>query len=181
MLGRHTLLGSGCASSPSALGALQSIIDGLHSRGQRFVPIVEPVVHVQKGYATYDSGIAEDVFVKDVRGEPYLGQVAPFAALLLPGYSHGVHPAALPGLGCRVWLSTTAGQVAAGSRRKSAGDCAVGPCVQSKQHVLWSWFSRRGMLRSGSCSLHSNLWQLHCATGLANYEGSWYGKCWVAL
>ena len=57
------------------LCALQAIINGLHSRGQRFVPIVEPVVHVQQGYAVYDSGIKDDVFVKDVRGDNYMGQV----------------------------------------------------------------------------------------------------------
>ena len=62
-------------SSSHWLCALQAIINGLHSRGQRFVPIVEPVVHVQQGYAVYDSGIAADVFVKDVRGDNYLGQV----------------------------------------------------------------------------------------------------------
>ena len=65
------------------LCALQAIINGLHSRGQRFVPIVEPVVHVQQGYAVYDSGIKDDVFVKDVRGDNYMGQVTQCSTLVL--------------------------------------------------------------------------------------------------
>ncbi len=56
-------------------------MDLLHSRGQRWVPILDPCIHIRKGYAPYDSGIADDVFIKDVSGEPYVGQ-------LWPGASH---------------------------------------------------------------------------------------------
>ena len=53
----------------------QTFVDLLHSRGQRWVPILDPCIHIRKGYAPYDTGIAQDVFIKDVSGEPYVGQV----------------------------------------------------------------------------------------------------------
>lgn len=47
----------------------------LRRQNQRWVPILDPNIHVNKGYAAYDSGIARDVFVKDMTGHPYAGQV----------------------------------------------------------------------------------------------------------
>ena len=32
-------------------------------------------MHIQTGYQVYDSGLAANVFVKDVQGNPYVGQV----------------------------------------------------------------------------------------------------------
>ena len=67
------------AGTPNArlnvLLPVQGIVAGLHANGQRFVPIVEPVVHIRPGYSTYDSGITQNVFIKDVTGAPYIGQV----------------------------------------------------------------------------------------------------------
>ena len=40
------------------------------------MPIVEPVVHISQDYEPYKAGIAADVFLKDVRGDNYMGQVA---------------------------------------------------------------------------------------------------------
>ena len=47
----------------------------LNKNGQRWVPILDPPIHIRPGYAAYDSGIAQDVFVKDITGHPYVGQV----------------------------------------------------------------------------------------------------------
>ena len=47
----------------------------LNKNGQRWVPILDPPIHIKPGYAAYDSGIAQDVFVKDITGHPYVGQV----------------------------------------------------------------------------------------------------------
>ena len=55
---------------------MQTFVDLLHSRGQRWVPILDPCIHIRKGYAPYDSGIAQDVFIKDITGKPYVGQVS---------------------------------------------------------------------------------------------------------
>lgn len=68
------------------LGWLQSIIAGLHANGQRFVPIVEPVVHISPGYSVYDTGNQQGVFMKDVLGDNYVGQASiPAAAVELVG------------------------------------------------------------------------------------------------
>ena len=40
-------------------------------------PIVNAQMHKRPGYAPYDQGIKEDVFVKDVTGSPYVAQVCP--------------------------------------------------------------------------------------------------------
>ena len=37
-------------------------------------PIVDPQMHIRRGYPPYDSGIQEDVFVKDCTDKPYVGQ-----------------------------------------------------------------------------------------------------------
>lgn len=47
----------------------------LHKNGQRWVPILDPPIHIKPGYAAYDSGIAQDVFIKDITGNNYIGQV----------------------------------------------------------------------------------------------------------
>lgn len=39
------------------------------------MPILDPGIHVQDGYAPYEQGLAQDVFIKDITGKPYTGQV----------------------------------------------------------------------------------------------------------
>ena len=60
---------------------MQEFVATLNKNGQRWVPILDPPIHIKPGYAPYDSGIAQDVFVKDITGNPYVGQV--WEALLL--------------------------------------------------------------------------------------------------
>lgn len=49
----------------------------LHARGQRWVPITDCGIPHAPDDPAYTSGLAQGVFVKDVTGEPYLGQVRP--------------------------------------------------------------------------------------------------------
>ena len=56
----------------------------MHANNQRWVLILDPCIHAKPGYAPYTSGIAQDVFVKDITGKPYLGQ-ARFRYLLRGG------------------------------------------------------------------------------------------------
>ncbi|CAL8465182.1 g4717 [Coccomyxa elongata] len=44
------------------------------------VPILDPQIHMKQGYAPYDEGIKQDVFVKDVTGNNYVGQSLPVSA-----------------------------------------------------------------------------------------------------
>lgn len=39
------------------------------------VPILDPGIHVKPGYAPYDSGIQQGVFMRDISGQPFVGQV----------------------------------------------------------------------------------------------------------
>jgi len=52
-------------------------VDQLHDNGQHFVPIVDPGIMVNENDATYQNGMKEGVFIRDVTGEYYLGQVWP--------------------------------------------------------------------------------------------------------
>jgi alpha-D-xyloside xylohydrolase len=54
-----------------------SFVDGLHKGGMHFVPIIDPGIMVQQGYDAYDQGVKQDLFVKDITGDYYLGQVWP--------------------------------------------------------------------------------------------------------
>ena len=51
----------------------------LHANGQRWVPILDPCIHIAKSYPVYQNGLDEDVFVKDLTGKPYVGQLWPGA------------------------------------------------------------------------------------------------------
>ena len=37
--------------------------------------LLDPPIHIKKGYKAYDSGIRDNVFLLDVTGQPYVGQV----------------------------------------------------------------------------------------------------------
>ncbi len=54
---------------------LQAFVARLHAAGQRWVPILDPGIHIRSGYYAYDSGVAQDVFLRDISGGYYVGQV----------------------------------------------------------------------------------------------------------
>ena len=56
---------------------VSSFVSQLHANGQHFVTIVDPGIMVYDGYNAYDEGMKKDVFIKDLTGSPYLGQVWP--------------------------------------------------------------------------------------------------------
>lgn len=56
----------------------QDFVEGLHAKGMQYVLIADPGIKVEKGYPAYDSGLAADIFIKDVQGRPYMGQVCIF-------------------------------------------------------------------------------------------------------
>ena len=58
----------------------QDFLNRIRAQGQRWVPILDPPIHIRKGYEPYDSGIKEDVFMKDISGKPYVGQVRELSA-----------------------------------------------------------------------------------------------------
>ena len=60
---------------------LQAFGESLSKRKQRWVIILDPPIHIKKGYYPYDSGIKENVFMQDITGKPYVGQVTPRALL----------------------------------------------------------------------------------------------------
>lgn len=49
----------------------------LHANDQHFMTILDPGIKTTPGYAAYDRALAQDLFVKNVLGEPYLGWVWP--------------------------------------------------------------------------------------------------------
>ncbi|EIE19743.1 hypothetical protein COCSUDRAFT_31111 [Coccomyxa subellipsoidea C-169] len=61
------------------LAEMKDFMNRIKAQGQRWVPILDPNIHIRKGYAPYDSGIKQDIFMKDVSGKPYVGQLWPGA------------------------------------------------------------------------------------------------------
>lgn len=49
----------------------------LAAAGQHWAPIFNPGISVQQGYRAYEEGSAQGVWIKDVNGNPYKGQVRP--------------------------------------------------------------------------------------------------------
>ncbi len=68
---------------------MRAFVDRLHAEGRRFVPILDPGIALAPGYAPYDSGLAAGVFLRDLTGAPYIGEVWPgavhFIDFLHPG------------------------------------------------------------------------------------------------
>ncbi len=56
---------------------VSTFVEQLHKNGQHFVPIIDPGIMVYSGYEAYERGIKEELFIKDVKGNFYLGQVWP--------------------------------------------------------------------------------------------------------
>ncbi|KAH0450561.1 hypothetical protein IEQ34_021253 [Dendrobium chrysotoxum] len=55
---------------------LLAFLDKIHSRGMKYVVIVDPGINVNLTYGVYLRGMAQDIFIK-YEGEPYLAQVWP--------------------------------------------------------------------------------------------------------
>jgi len=74
------------------LQCAQDFVAYLNKNGQRWVPILDPPIHIKPGYAAYDTGIAQDVFIKDITGNNYVGQVCtPKARLSISAYLYRAH------------------------------------------------------------------------------------------
>lgn len=54
-----------------------AFIDGLHAKGQKWVPIVDPAITAWTQDLASSSGLEQGVFLRDYMGQPYLGQVWP--------------------------------------------------------------------------------------------------------
>ncbi len=64
-------------SSQFPQSEVSAFVNRLHTNGQQFVPIIDPGIMVYGGYPAYESGLKQDVFLKDVSGGCFLGQVWP--------------------------------------------------------------------------------------------------------
>lgn len=56
---------------------MRAFVDRLHSAGQHWVPIHDAAISKQAGYKAYEEGTRAGVWVKDMHGETYVGQVCP--------------------------------------------------------------------------------------------------------
>ncbi|MGN6418198.1 MAG: glycoside hydrolase family 31 protein [Pseudobacter sp.] len=55
----------------------KGMIDSLNRMGFKTTLIVDPGIKVEKGYAAYESGLRENIFLKYSDGQPYTGEVWP--------------------------------------------------------------------------------------------------------
>jgi len=56
------------------LGEMQRFVSALEKKGQKWVPIVDPGISVLPGYEPYDTGVKENIFLKEYDGKTnYLG------------------------------------------------------------------------------------------------------------
>ena len=60
----------------SAAHLVQDFVERLHNSSRRFVPILDPGIPVLPGYRPYDEGIEREIFIRDVTGQPYIGEVS---------------------------------------------------------------------------------------------------------
>eukprot|EP00735_Rhodelphis_limneticus_P006888 TRINITY_DN19356_c0_g1::TRINITY_DN19356_c0_g1_i1::g.7823::m.7823 TRINITY_DN19356_c0_g1::TRINITY_DN19356_c0_g1_i1::g.7823 ORF type:complete len:935 (+),score=274.27,sp/P70699/LYAG_MOUSE/38.43/0.0,Glyco_hydro_31/PF01055.21/6.2e-164,Gal_mutarotas_2/PF13802.1/1.3e-08 TRINITY_DN19356_c0_g1_i1:52-2805(+) len=48
---------------------VRALTDQLHARGQRLVLIIDPAIHIEEGYKTYESGLEQNVFIRKPEGQ----------------------------------------------------------------------------------------------------------------
>ena len=106
------------------LFCLQAFVEKLHHSRQHYVPIVDPGIKLDPGYPAYDRGLKGKVFINDLTGDPYVGQVkaavviwccviavavlrstcAWLGMLLMPMFLLGRRPLGMTGMqrGCRL-------------------------------------------------------------------------------
>jgi hypothetical protein len=60
---------------------MRRFADKLHAAGQHWAPIFNPGISVQPGYRAYEEGNAQGIWIRDVNGNPYKGQVSAWWAL----------------------------------------------------------------------------------------------------
>lgn len=63
--------------NPKDFPTPKNMLDTLHNLGFKVVTIIDPGIKDEKGYRVYDSGVNENVFVKNPNGNYFIGQVWP--------------------------------------------------------------------------------------------------------
>lgn len=66
---------------------LNAFVDKLHANGQKYVIIIDPGIKYEANYSTFEHGLQKDVYIKDVNGDYYLGQVWP-GPVYFPDFLH---------------------------------------------------------------------------------------------
>ena len=66
---------------------MKTFVDDLHASGHRMVLITDPGIPLHPGYQPFDQGQDMDIFIKDINGDPYLGQVWP-GPVYYPDFLH---------------------------------------------------------------------------------------------
>lgn len=64
----------------------KGMIERLHEKGFKVIPIVDPAIKVEKGYYIFDEGMENDYFLKKTNGEVYVNRVWP-GKCVYPDYS----------------------------------------------------------------------------------------------
>ena len=55
---------------------MREFVDKLHKAGQQWVPIHDAAIAKQIGYKAYEDGNRDNVWIKDKKGQTYVGQVS---------------------------------------------------------------------------------------------------------
>jgi alpha-glucosidase (family GH31 glycosyl hydrolase) len=58
---------------------MRAFVDKLHKAGQHWVPIHDAAISKQPGYKAYEEGSRANVWIKDMHGDTYVGQVRSFS------------------------------------------------------------------------------------------------------
>lgn len=54
---------------------MKQLVEGLHANGQHWIAITDAGVAADQGYAAYEEGERDSVFIKAATGDTYMGQV----------------------------------------------------------------------------------------------------------
>lgn len=76
--------------SPAAfpLSEVAAFVAKLHSNGQHFVPIVDPGIKIDPGYAPYDEALRDGLFIRDLTGSTLYGAKVWPGSVYFPDFLH---------------------------------------------------------------------------------------------
>lgn len=60
---------------------MRALVDAMHARGQHWMPLVNAGIAAAKGYAPFEDGTREGVWIKDDSGADFVGQVCVAACI----------------------------------------------------------------------------------------------------
>jgi alpha-glucosidase (family GH31 glycosyl hydrolase) len=70
---------------------MKQFVDNLHSKGQKYIMIIDPGIKIEAGYSAYEDGLKSDLYIRNDKGSYLTGIVWP-GFTFFPDFTHPAAP-----------------------------------------------------------------------------------------